>query len=944
MPRSKQRRGKIEDALTVVLTQEFMRQGLDATEQAELRGQGKGWADVLIRLGKLSIIVEAKSGQDEASRKAALADCIKRLENGHCTAAVAVCYPVGATVSNVLESELEYAILDIDNQSGEWFSGTPHEIGNAIKLAPAQLGNADLAASQLRGELDKVLPRLSFRQKQDLARALDLPTTPMPKKKPSAPEERHTKELAEWDTDKYDTAAIRGCLVIASAMMFHSRLDQYLDEEHRPDYDAREEDLVPYTGVWPPSRLSRCKDETDIVTALGDAWETIMALDYKPVFQTAVAGLKAPNDDKDWRDSLKILADASGNLTANLAGGRQDVMGRIFHRVLDTAPYDGSFYTGTAGATLLATLAIRAGDRNWNNLDEICKMNITDPACGTGTLPIAAASRIRELASKVDQNALSEILVEDVLHLYDVNLTATHMAATTMGLMSPSTHFSSMNIHRTRLGPPQLKEGLPVLPAQVGSLEWLDTQPTLIKWPEYRASEQIDTKVERAPRLAHADLFIMNPPFARDSLRYDQFTPEEEEAIKQREDSLLSNTAAHRSGGTHGFTVLGQRHLKQGGRIASVYPIAMAQAKSALPIRQSLGKEMHVEYVVVLKDPKGMAFSENTSIGDMLVIARKWRKEENRSKAHTTFVKVLRKPKTPAQGKFMGEAILRDDSHPDYAITQWPQDRMEKGDWFPTQFVRTEMVDTFEGIACAQWFPVSSGRTAGQQGPAGQGIRDAFDRVGQSTPRHALWNHKSDIQRTMASKPDVYIVAKKGKEDRAESYWKQRGKVLLPTRLSTPNTRVTSVLSDQATVGSAFVPYHPEAGNHARTEVEKAVVAYLNSTVGITAMLAVTSNRKIIYPNWSVDDWYLIPFPNWGMLNTLQVKALATAYDKLCTKEMQELRSMLTCGIREQLDQAVATALRIPWDVMEKTRIALVSEPSITGKTYTGDALVGGLQ
>ena len=365
-----------------------------------------------------------------------------------------------------------------------------------------------------------------------------------------------------------------------------------------------------------------------------------------------------------------------------------------------------------------------------------------------------------------------------------------------MGLMSPSTQFGNMNVHRTRLGPTQLEKGKPILPAQVGSLEWLDAQPTMIRWPEYKASEQIETKLEKGPRLARADLFIMNPPFARDSLRYDQFTAEEEKSIKQREDALLRNTAAHRSRGTHGFTVLAQRHLKQGGRIASVYPIAMAQSKSALPIRQSLGREMHVEYVVALKDPEGLAFSENTTIGEMLVIARKWRLREERNQATTTFVKVLRKPKTPAQGKFMGEAILRGDSHPDYDITHCRRTGW-KGRLFPTQFVRDEMVETFESITGGQWFPVSSSRAAGNQGPAGQGIRGTFDYQSQSTPRRALWNHKSDIQRTMASKPDVYVTAKKGKEKLADSYWEQRGRVMLPTRLRTNVTRVTSVLSER---------------------------------------------------------------------------------------------------------------------------------------------------
>ena len=935
-------KGKKEDTLTVFLIQELKLQGLDADTQVRLRGKGKGWADALVKVRNQPVIIEAKHGQESQDQEKALEDCRKRLKNGHCTAAVAVCYPLGVSDQpTFLESTLLYSLLDADQQNPPWLSGTPRELGNALKMAPAQMGNADIAANELRGELDKVLANLSPAQKESLAQALDLPPTPQPKRGNLKAAE-YAPRLAHWEKAKYDTAAIRGCLVIASAMMFHARLDSYLKPEDKPVYDAREPETTPYAGPWPPAPLSHCKDAADIVAALTRAWDIILALDYKPVFQTAIAGLKAPADDRNWRDGLRLIADAAGNLASDLAGGRQDVMGRIFHRVLDTAPYDGSFYTGTAGATLLATLAIRPEDRDWQDLDAIAGVNVTDPACGTGTLPIAAATRIRELAAGVDQEQLSAILVEKVLHLYDINLTATHMAATTLGLMSPTTQFSNMNVHRTRLGPPLIAEGKPVLPAQVGSLEWLESKPMLVKWPEYKASEQIETQLEKAPRLAPADLFIMNPPFARDSLRYDQFTAAEEKAIKSKEEELLKDTVAHRSGGTHAFTVLAQRHLKAAGRIASIYPIAMAQAKSALPIRQFLGKDMHVEYVVALKDPQGMAFSENTNIGEMLVIARPWQKDEVRATAETIFVKILSKPPTPVQAKAMGEAILRGENSPDYRITPWPQSRMDEGDWFPTQFVRAELLETYQGIIAGKWFPVRTGKAAGEQGP--RDFISAFVTKDESTLYRALKDHKSDLRRYMAAAPDVYIAPKEGKEKLAEEHWAQRSHSLLPTRLSTPNTRVTAVFSEQAIMGNAFAPYHPEPGRHNRVSVQKALVAYLNSTLGITALLGVTSNKKIVYPNWSVDDRYLIPFPDWGKLPPRQVRTLAAAYDKLCGREFQELRYMLTCDTRKELDAAVAAALRIPAAAMEQARIALASEPAITGKTFTGDALVGGLR
>lgn len=857
---------------------------LRAESESRLRGRGRGRADVRVQFGSHIIIVEAKGGQNESQKRAALGDAEARLDNNHCQMAVAVCYPDDATEDNLHQGQLLYAIIDQDNRTPKWLTGTPGDLAAAIKLAPGQLGNADLAAAMLSGEIAKAVDKLSFLQKRALASHLDLPATPQPRKESRQSDDQFARVLTRWETTRFDTAAVRGLLVIVSAVMFHARLDQYLSIENRPVVDARTVDDQPYTGEWPPKRADQCVQTDNIISALADAWDTILALDYKPVFQTAIAGLRAPNPDANWRDAVKIIANEALNLTGSLAGGRHDVMGRIFHRVLDTAPYDGSYYTGTAGATLLATLSVRPEDRDWSDIDLIKEMNITDPACGTGTLPIAAATRIRELATRVDQDQLSTVLVEDVLRLYDINLTATHMAATTMGLMSPSTQFKNMNVHRTLLRPPTYSAETETDHARLGSLEWLDRSPLLVPWPEPSVGHHADTLVE-APDLEPADLFIMNPPFARDSLRYDQFTETEENAIKARENELLKETPAHRSGGTHGFTVLAERKLKGPGRIAGIYPIAMAQAKSAIDIRRMLGNTMHVEYVVALKDPDGMAFSENTAIGDMMVIASRWQPDQEREQAETVFVKILRKPQTPAQARALGEAILHGDKHPDYDVTYWPQAKMQEGDWFPTQFVRAECVAAFENLDSGTWFHTAKSKFVGQLGPAGRRIRDAFTKSANSTLQHALWDHKTEVQKTMASGPDTYLAPKEGKKHLAERYWTQRQSVLLPARLSVPNTRVMALHSEPPTVGSAFVPYLPAAGQHNQAEINKAVVAYLNSTMGIIAMLGVTSNRKIVYPNWSVDDHYQIPMPYWTRLEADQVTELAATYDQLCNQD-----------------------------------------------------------
>ena len=181
-----------------------------------------------------------------------------------------------------------------------------------------------------------------------------------------------------------------------------------------------------------------------------------------------------------------------------------------------------------------------------------------------------------------------------------------------------------------------------------------------------------------------------------------------------------------------------------------------------------------------------------------------------------------------------------------------------------------------------------------------------------------------------------YIKAKPDKEHLADRYWERRANVMLPTRLSVPNTIITALYADKPTVGSAFVPYRPIAGGHDQERVNKACVAYLNSSVGIIALLGVTSNRKIVYPNWSVEDHYRIPFPSWGKLSAAQIERLAGAYDALGAAPMLPLREMLGCAVRERLDAAVGEALGIPGDAVELARVALASEPAVTGRRSLG--------
>ena len=144
-------------------------------------------------------------------------------------------------------------------------------------------------------------------------------------------------------------------------------------------------------------------------------------------------------------------------------------------------------------------------------------------------------------------------------------------------------------------------------------------------WPELAERVEGDTP---APLPQEMDLVVMNPPFTRDSLRYDQFGAKDERAVKDRESDLVKGLAQraaarlHSAGGA--FVVLADKMLRQdAGTMALVLPAVVPTAPGNLGLRQFLAQEFHVDTVVSSHDPERIYFSENTSIGEVLVICRR---------------------------------------------------------------------------------------------------------------------------------------------------------------------------------------------------------------------------------------------------------------------------------------------------------------------------------
>ena len=906
-----------ESILNIRLAAVLRGLGLDA--RPEVIHPNHRRIDVEIHIGPALIPVEAEHGQSPAKRADAVRDAEARLTQGLARCAVAVCYPEGATELSLPDSELIWTVRDGSGSPPNWVEGSIERLAAVIRLAPAQLGNPDFTAAVLSGSLDSAGRRLNETQKRLLARALDLP-----------PQTRNGRPVR----NPWDAPAKRALLVVATAVMFHSRLDSH-SNDLRPELDNRTNPLRSFTGAWPPPFAARCVESADPVGDFAAAWNLILALDYKPIFETGRAALLSCPRDPSFTDAIRDAALAALAASGDIAGFRHDLLGRIFHTVLDTARYDGSFYTTTPAATLLATLAITESMCDWSDPAAIARLRITDPACGTGTLLMAAAERIRDINPRLrDDPALAAALIEQVLAGYDVNLTATHMAATTLGLLSPTTQFQKMKIWRTLLG----VDGDGV--AHLGSLEFLDQKPMLMPWPN-GASQATQVNGDAAAAMAEpADLVIMNPPFTRSDLRHDQFSPEEERKLKDREKELFSNKPVHLSSNGNAFMVLADFiNRAETGVIAAVLPLVTATNASALEIRQHLADRYHIETIVTSHDPERIYFSESTTIGEMLLVCRRW-PDLYAPKPPTRVVNLVRNPATPGDAFNVAGAIIDGTAaNQGYGtVQQWPEYRIAAGNWGAVQFLSPNLAEKFVSLRRNEFFPgIRLGEIA-NVGPSGGAIRGNFTRESLPTAQGmvALWDHKTDLIQGMAARPDSHISPKSGKESAADNLWQQRSYLLLPERVRLNTVRVFAVRLDERAIGSAWVPCRPVISEINGDTLERAICAYINSSVGALAMLGDRSNTTPSYPRFSIDDMRKLVIPDFAAIGEPAASELATAYDRYADAALLPLPQMNNCPARQALDAAVVAALGLDAEEVSTLRRELAREPSVTGQRYAG--------
>ena len=772
---------------------------------------------------KVSLLMEAKINDTKANRRAATKQARDRLETRPSALAFAVCYP--KSLLDELEAIEELGQTDIKHslRSSEltfapvqrtgtpvWRLGSVSDLGDMLLSAElSKPGIVDSIEHAVRTAAELVhLAGCSL----NIAKALALPS--------KSPKD-------------FKAAALVGSLMLSNASLLHRRLR-----------------LVPALASISP--IEAAVKQENPITALQLAWEAILAIDYHPVFSPALAVLRALEDDNDTQNAILFVANNAIATADDLASLRFDHAGPLYHRLLASAKFDGSFYTHNVSALLLARMALPKDALDWKNLDSLMGLRVVDPACGTGTLLMAVMHAIRDRQSQYgaengDAASLLHLaLVEDILYGLDINRHGIQLAACNLTLGNPRVDYSRMNLFTMKHGPETRRK------TRAGSIELLATAksemdltnfvsplPTMEELQAERA--QTGGMSEESMRNAF-DLVIMNPPFTRNDIRNRQYGKAARKAVQKREIEIAdflqrvdkpAFLAIDQTSIETFFAPLSDYLLKEDrGTLAMVMPTTALTGASVANKRKFLASHFDIEIIVTSHDPSRVNFSENTDIHESLMIARRHRGGDRRP---TRFISLAKMPQDAHDAMVLSDIINDHQELGDWGNEHsWPWPFIREGNWSVGQFFDgrlAEAVRDLEALAGSLLAPAARLCTIA---PGGQRIRDAFLRDNSGDKRlkvPILWDHVTDVQRSMTAAADVIGTPKKAKFDYASNRLVPKAsKLLIANRLRMDTARISSCYADEPLLGSAWIPVRPHQENEG---FEKALCVWWNSTPGI---------------------------------------------------------------------------------------------------------------
>lgn len=406
-----------------------------------------------------------------------------------------------------------------------------------------------------------------------------------------------------------------------------------------------------------------------------ETWDHILnEINYWPIFKIAREILVEIPEDVAV-GILDRIVKASADLITIGATSQHDLSGRMFQRLITDRKFLATYYTLPSSATLLSEIAISRLKLDWSDSKALSELKIGDFACGTGALLNAAYSSVmsRFRRSSKDDVKLHSQMLEKAIIGTDIMPAATHLTASILSSAYPETKFKNTLILTLPYGkmPDITGENL-----SLGALDLIESDEVLplfiTRQDRVRGAKNADSSNVSISHNSF-DLVIMNPPFTRPGSHeagsvgtpvpafagFSTSNTVQREMSKKLSSLRLSNMAGHGNAGLASYFIdIANAKVKYNGIVALVLPSTFASGKSWLAARELITRE-YEDIIIVSIASSGIgttAFSADTAISEVLLIARKKKNSSNQT-SKVTYVNIERRPKSLVEASQFAKEI-----------------------------------------------------------------------------------------------------------------------------------------------------------------------------------------------------------------------------------------------------------------------------------------------
>ena len=503
---------------------------------------------------------------------------------------------------------------------------------------------------------------------------------------------------------------------------------------------------------------------------------------------------------------------------------------------------------------------------------------MVDLACGSGTLLAASLTEMKRRAREhggAGERQLAELqklAVEKTIVGLDFNPVSLQLAAAQLTAGNADVTYRNMGLHQMPYG----SKGNRVKDVRAGSLELLGQRRVIGIGGELDLGEQ-DVGSERLqmaqddPTLEDAvesvlgaRVVIMNPPFTSRENMGEKFSAEIRKRLRERVDGLeralvqndpeLDGFVSKTSIGPL-FEALAEKCADPvNGVVAMVLPTIVFAGPAALRVRQIFAKRFHIDTLLTCHQPGEINLSQNTSINESLIVARRHDLREG-AKPPTRIISLDRMPLDDQAVAELHDRLVRCEtgllSDGWGEVSDWPVERIEAGDWTAGVFRAPELANAaFDVSTDGSLLRMEDQNMVPSAVLSGGAQMREFGQADANAPGGfpVLYSKSAEAQRTIRGVPDQQWAPKKSvprrewietpgtdgpqHPDTARRIVNQTAHLLVTAGQDTRTGRLTAVAQEDPCVGVGWLPVPGVT-----LEKAKAAAVFLNSTAGRLQLL-----------------------------------------------------------------------------------------------------------